>query len=125
MGELSRLSDLISEQEVYEKYGHLFVANELREARQLGQLRFFPMRKGIFYTEGQLIEYIGKRERCRSENKPLREPESQKGSGNTGINGSNATPRAPISIVAGMTPELEGTVAEALEPQTLRRPRSS
>lgn len=68
---LASLGDLMSEREVYEKYGHIFVDAELRQARQGGKIDFYDLRKGIFYTERQLLAYLDTHRRSPAESRPL------------------------------------------------------
>lgn len=117
MSELSSLTDLISEKDVYERY-KLFADRELLEARQSGELEFYKLRKGVYYTEAQLIDYLEKRKQRPCQNRPLVENESSSASGNSKTNGSVKKP-ALRTITATGTPEPEGElVARALERQT-------
>lgn len=121
MAELAKLEDLISEKEVYERY-KLFADRELLEARQSGELEFYKLRKGIYYTEAQLIAYLEKRKQQPWQNRPLAEPasESSNGSGNSKTSGSAKKPALRTITGAGtQAPELDGElVARALEHQT-------
>ena len=119
MTDLASLSDLISEKEVYERY-KLFADRELLEARQSGELEFYRLRKGIYYTESQLIAYLEKRKQRPCQNQPLQESESNNGSGNSRTSGLGGKP-ALRTITGTGTPEQEPDgelIARALERQT-------
>lgn len=117
--ELKSLDDLISEREVYQRYGHLFVIDELRQARQSRQLECFELRKGIFYTQAQLLFYLETRRRKQCQNRPLLdlENEPRHASGNSRTNGSARKPVRLISTDTS-TQETEELVAKALERRT-------
>jgi hypothetical protein len=122
MSELSSLSDLISEKDVYEKYRHIFADRELLEARKAGELEFYKLRMGIHYTESQLIAYLEKRKQKPCQNRPLAEPESESSNepGSSKTSGSGKRP-ALRTITATGTREKElddELVARALERQT-------
>ena len=116
---LDSLDDLISEREVYQRYGHLFVTDELRQARQSRQLECFELRKGIFYTQAQLLSYLETRRRKQCQNRPLLEPQSdpQNASGSSRTNGSA---RKPVHLISTdtSTRETDALVAKALEQRT-------
>lgn len=115
---LNSLDDLISEREVYQRYGHLFVTDELRQARQEGVLECFDLRKGIFYTQPQLLSYLEKRRRVQCRNRPLLEPtDHQSASGNSRTSGS-ARRRVQLVSTDTSTRENDALVARALEQRT-------
>jgi hypothetical protein len=117
--ELTSLAALMSEKEVYDKYPHIFADKELREARQRGELEFFALRKGVFYTEDQLLAYLNQRRQKPCANRPLlvQESDNPPASGNSKTNGSGAKPVRLITTDAG-TQETDGLIARALERQT-------
>jgi len=121
-----KLDDLISEIEVYERYRNIFAAGELREARQRSEIEYYALRKGVHYTEEQLVEYLNKRVKRPWQNAPLRAvPESGNppGSSSFETNGSGERPAPQTSFAIGTT-ETDTLVARALEPPTLSRPRN-
>lgn len=123
MSELKALSDLMSEDEVYEKYKHIFVDRELREARQTGELEFYKLRKGIYYLESQLIDYLEKRKQRPCPNRPLApESDNSNDSGRSGISGSRRRPELRTITDAGTSSEkasdVDAYVERALERQT-------
>lgn len=70
-----RLADLILESDVYDRFPGLFVTDELRMARQRGEVAFYPRGRAIYYTEGDLVAYVQSKKvvpQCR-DNKPLDE----------------------------------------------------
>ena len=120
-----KLDDLISEAEVNEKYKNIFAAGELREARQRSEIEYYALRKGVHYTEDQLIQYLNKRVKRPWQNAPLRAvPES----GNppvyssSGTSGSGEKPGPQIFSDIGTT-ETDTLVGRALERPILSRPR--
>ncbi len=50
--------DLMTEDQVYERYPKKFADRELREARQKGLIDFYDLRKGPHYSEEQLAAYL-------------------------------------------------------------------
>lgn len=119
MKTLQTLSDLMSEDEVYKEYRHIFADKELREARQAGELEYYKLRKGIFYTEEQLLAYLEQRKQQPCQRKPLNlvESGSNPESGNTKTNGS-AKKTARLTTIDTSTPEMNELVAKALERRT-------
>lgn len=116
---LTNLSDLISEKAVYERYGEIFAQHELREARNAGLLAHYHLRKGIFYTEGQLLAYIERRRQEPCENKLLvPEKDDPRASGNSKTSGSGASKKAALTIIDSGTQEMDELIARALGPRT-------
>jgi hypothetical protein len=114
-----RLEDLLSEKEVYEKYGRLLADRELREARQRGLISWFDLRKGPHYTADQIMAYFKRRERQICEQESLtRAPESGSASSRSATIGWAMRPGATTSSTTGMTPELEERAARLLESET-------
>jgi hypothetical protein len=113
------LGDLLSEAEVYKRYKHIFVDGELRDARKHGEIDFFWLRKGIFYTEAQLTAYLQKRLKRPCENLALVNLESDNppAPGNSKPSGSDAK-RARLISIDTSTEEMDALVARALEPKT-------
>jgi hypothetical protein len=108
------LDELLHETKVYERWGHLLVDKELRQARQAKIIEWFDLRSGPHYTEAQVLEYLSKRIIKPCESKAL-EHENSNASSNSGNNGSAKSKKAALSIVTGMTPENEKLAAAALE----------
>jgi hypothetical protein len=124
---MMKLDDLISEAQAYERYGHLFAAGELREARQRGEIEVYALRKGFFYIEQQLTQYLEKRVRRPWQNAPLRaalENESGPGSSNSNHNGSSSNPAAQTIIGAG-SETVDALVAKALAQPISKKPKRS
>lgn len=119
---LSDLEGIISEKDVYEKYGHLFVDKELREARVTGTIEWLDLRKGVFYTREMLLNYLRLKVKpvC-PVNAPLEaheESENKPSFPKLMDNGSPRKKAARPSIVTGMTPSLAESAAALLERQT-------
>lgn len=115
--------DLMHEKAVYEKYGNLFAERELLEARRLGQIEWYDLRKGPHYTDQQIVAYLNSKVKTRCENRPLdpelpvpaadavRRPASFK----SAISGSGPKQTAASSTLIGMTPKLEELAARQLD----------
>ena len=54
---------LMSEAEVYERYGKVLVNRELRLARQRGQIGYYDLRAGPHYSVAQVMQYLASMER--------------------------------------------------------------
>lgn len=111
--------DLMHEDEVYKKYGHLFAERELREARKQRLIGWFDLRKGPHYTAEQVMEYLRTREQkpCRKA-QPLVDPAAggkTRGSSRSESIGSGERADRSSSSIIGMTPRLEELAAERLE----------
>lgn len=50
--------DLLSEEQVYQQWGHLLVGRELREARKAGRIGWYDLRTGPHYSVGQVMDYL-------------------------------------------------------------------
>ena len=123
------LSELWSEKQVMERFGHLFADRELRLARKRGDIGWFALRKGPHYTPAQLWAYLQRRERkpCRA-NSPLvddvgSEPEDEAPAKPTGsfrstrIGSGTRRARMP-STTTGTTASLAALAARQLENET-------
>ena len=55
---MTTLDDLLNENEVMDRYGHLFADRELRQARKNQKIEWYDLRKGPFYTRDQLMDYL-------------------------------------------------------------------
>jgi hypothetical protein len=116
----TRPSDLMHEDQVYEKYPGLFAERELREARKAGRIRWYDLRKGPHYTEVQLMQYLDSQERALWQENQKLDParESPVASSNTKASGFGGT-RATASISSiGTTPSRNGRSASPPEPGT-------
>jgi hypothetical protein len=51
-------SDLMHEDQVYERYPGLFADRELREARKVGAIAWYDLRKGPHYTDADIMDYL-------------------------------------------------------------------
>ncbi|MGE5510270.1 MAG: hypothetical protein ACM31O_03350 [Bacteroidota bacterium] len=111
-----KLDDLMSEDEVMERWGKLLAARELREARQAGLIEWFDLRKGPHYTAAGVMAYLALKKVAPCRNEKL-DPakESPTASGRSAATGSPAKKTARLSIIAGMTPQLEERAAKALD----------
>lgn len=118
------LEELMSEREVYDKYGHLFVHKELLEARQKGQIDFYDLRKGVFYTPQQLRDYLAKKKAgpCPLNERPEAPEESvnNSASSNSKTNGSRRKRGAHLTTVPGW--KEDESVGEALAQTISRKP---
>lgn len=125
MIEGARLEDLLSEHEVYDRYGKLLAERELREARKNREIGWYDLRKGPHYTPAQIMDYLKLRE-CQpcqpnqplDADKPVPGPQAngkRNGSSRSGLSGSDAKPTATISSIAGMTTTLEERAARRLD----------
>jgi hypothetical protein len=111
--------DLCSEKDVMDRFGHLLTERELREARQAGRIGYYDLRKGIFYTEPQVMAYLALSEKAPCRNAKLDpEKEAPLASSRSEPTGSGRRPGASISSIIGMTPRLEERAAERLERET-------
>lgn len=119
-------SDLISEADVYKRYPDLFADRELREARQRGQIAFFNLRKGVYYSPEQIAAYLNSKVTMKCKNATLNEdgtkgqdaeaPEKSPGYSSSETSGSTTpTQKARSSTIVGMTPDLEKRAAARLE----------
>jgi hypothetical protein len=127
-------SNWLSESEVYKQYGKLLKDRELRLARQKRQIEYIPSGRGFFYRQAWVEDYLESKKvaKCAQTQRTLRAalPEEPEESGksdacsNSKGSGSSKKP-TELSLVHGMTPELEGRVAEALAPQTSRKQKPS
>lgn len=113
--------DLLSEAQVYERYEHLFVDRELREARQRGEIEFYALRAGIYYTIPDVMAYLNRRRvtACSKINAPLDNeravPTESSRSANTG-SGLSVIPRRTTAI--GTMQSREELAARQLESET-------
>lgn len=117
------LDDLISEQEVMSRWGHLFGTRELPNARRDGLIRSWKIKRGHFYTEESLRAYIANKEVAPCQPEPTENSNSED-------TGSTRSRTEETGIDTGMTPELEKAAAALLEHGTSSRrnsnsPRSS
>lgn len=114
------LDELMTESEVYQRWSRLLADKELRQARQAGQIGFYPLRKGIFYHPTQVVEYLERRrtDPCASDDDPGKSL-SLEG------DGSNENQDPPTGTSTGMTPEQERSVAEALARKILNGQKNS
>jgi hypothetical protein len=71
MSELRTIAELMSERDVYDRFPKVFADKELREARQNGEIEYYLLRMGPYYSEKQLIAYLEKRLRKPCQNRPL------------------------------------------------------
>ena len=122
------LEELMSEEMVYKRYGHLFVHKELREARQAGEIDFYDLRKGIFYTPRQLRDYLAQKKAgpC-----PLERPEAPEesankdASSNSTTSGSRRKRGAHLTTVPGYAERPDESVGEALTQTILKKPNGN
>jgi hypothetical protein len=122
------LEEMMSEREVYERYGHLFVDKELREARAAGEIEFFHLRKGIFYTPSQLREYLAKKRvgPCRLSEKPPAPESANSNDFSRSETSGSSRKKADLRIIEPGTAESEKEFAgDALAQTILRKPRDS
>lgn len=114
MAELQRVSDLMSEKEVYEKFPNIFADKELREARQAGQIEYYNLRKGPHYSEDQLIGYLETRRKKPCQNRPLvlEASDNKADSGSSVTNGSDKRRVRLITTDIGTNPATTQTESE-------------
>jgi hypothetical protein len=115
----SNVDDLLSEKEVYDRYGKLLADRELREARQNQEIEWFDLRKGPHYTKKDLMAYLERRKIGTWQNDKI-DPakESPTGSSKSAASGSAKRPAATISSITGMTRQLEERAARQLDAET-------
>jgi hypothetical protein len=117
-----KLSDLMHESDVYEKWPTLFADKELREARKAHSIEWFDLRKGPHYTEAQIITYLQRRIRKPCEqNQALAEENVNKDESSSSKDNGSSRSRTELTLVHGMMPELEERAARALEPGKLKK----
>lgn len=111
--------DLLREDQVYERYGHLLAERELREARKAGHIEWYDLRKGPHYTIQQVMRYLDRQKQPLCDNQrldPAREPPSV--SSKSESTGSAEKKASRPYIVTGMTQRLEERAASLLEQET-------
>src|SRR5688572_20347331 len=102
MSALKTITELMNEKEVYDRFPNIFADKELREARQRGEIEYYSLRKGPYYSEAQLIAYLEKRLRKPCQNRPLAPEEvSSPAPGSSATNGSGRKRPRLISIGTG------------------------
>lgn len=112
--------DLMHEDTVYERYKHLLAERELREARKSGQIEWYDLRKGPHYTVPQLMRYFDRYKRqLQCENQKL-DParDVPTASSRSETSGSDERKASKLSIITGMTPQLEERAARLLDSET-------
>ena len=111
----AKLEDLMHEEKVYELYGHLLAARELRTARSTGEIEWFDLRKGPHYTAAGVMAYLERRkvQPCHDGTQAPAD-DSSSGSGKSASSGLRKKRGPTSSSIAGMTPELEEFAAEQL-----------
>lgn len=116
MSELRTIAELMSERDVYDRFPKVFADKELREARQNGEIEYYMLRMGPYYSEKQLIAYLEKRLRKPCQSRPLAPETPELGSS---VNNGSARKRAHLtSIATGMsqaTASEDALIARALE----------
>lgn len=127
MGEMPRIptpADLMSEEVVLDRYGHLFAYRELSDARKAGTIAYHNLRKGPHYTNEQLMAYLSAQVRpiCQDGNATLDDQKpvpagagKPRGSSKLERSGSDRLPAPTPSTVIGMTRALERRAAERLD----------
>jgi hypothetical protein len=104
---LAPFDDLLTEEQVCEKYRHLLSERELRTARQAGEIAFVTGKKGtVLYRPAWVAKYLDRKVT------PCRPPQAD--SGSTAATGSAAPPVLTTSTPAGGLSEQNEHVAEAL-----------
>ena len=68
---MERLSDLIAESAVYERFPGMFIEGELREARKREEIAYYPRGRTIYYTEADLVAYVKAKRVQPCRNEPL------------------------------------------------------
>lgn len=132
---LSDISQLITEEEVFEKYGHLLAKEDLIAARKTGQIGFYKSGRKILYLMEQLVAYFETKRRDPCLNPSLddqsdteAESERKADSTSTKTNGS-ARSRAARHISGTGTTEmhrdLEESVAARWQPTISARPNGA
>lgn len=121
MSESITPADLLSETEVYERFGKCLVNRELRLARKRGQIGWYDLRAGPHYSVAQVMDYLKLMERkpCPTTNDPLNDNvEEMDDCSPLATSGLAGKPVAIRSTNTGMTPELEELAARRLERMT-------
>jgi hypothetical protein len=115
-----KLEDLLSEKDVYDRYGKLLADRELREARKNGEIGWFDLRKGPHYTAEQVMNYLKLKEQlpCQAPGSSAEASERLSASSKSVPTGSDTRPRATTSSIIGMTKKLEERAAKALDCET-------
>lgn len=69
----SRVPDLLTEDQICERWPQVFGKRLLRRARQAGEIEFYDLDRGPRYSEAQLVQYL---ERRRKYPKPVETPQA-------------------------------------------------
>jgi len=122
MGEAPKLSsfdELLTEQEVCERYSLLVGPRELRKARQNGEIAYLPGKKGVvLYRPDAIAAYLESKEvKCRERSYP------RKSSSNMGDIGSGAPTAPPSSTPTGMTEEADRLLDAHLRQKYSKKPK--
>jgi hypothetical protein len=115
---LALFDDMLTEEQVCERYSRLLSSKELREARRKGEITFVKGKKGqISYHPAWVVSYLNRKiTRC---HRP------QDDSGNMGGIGSAASLAPTTFTPAGGTNDQHARVAEALKRKFLPKPKSA
>ncbi len=116
---LASFDELLTEQEVCERYSLLVGPRELRRARQAGEIAYLPGKKGVvLYRPDAIAAYLQSKEvQCRERGRP------RKSSSNMGDIGSGAPTAPPSSMHIGMTEEADRLLEDHLEQKYSKKPK--
>ena len=113
---LAAFDDMLTEQQVCERYKHLVSDRELREARRKGEISFVTGKKGqISYHPDWITDYFNRKIT----------PCHRQPAGNTGVIGSAVSLAPTISMPVGGTNEQDARVAEVLTRKFLPKLKSA
>lgn len=115
---MNTLCDLILEADVYERFAGLFITDELRLARQRGEIAFYPRGRAIYYTEADLVAYVRSKRvgACKEDLVPIdktREVPTEYSKSEASGSGKNVIRMS--TPTTGTTPKHDELAARALE----------